>query len=55
MESAVIVRIGARLSGLLRRRDPLAGRVKLSGLQFLGCGITGVAAVLLGRRGRGRR
>ena len=51
MESAVIVRIAERLSRLLRRRDPLAGRVKLSGLQFFGCGIGGVASALLGRRG----
>jgi phytoene/squalene synthetase len=51
MESAVIVRIAERLSRLLRRRDPLAGRVKLSGLQFLGCGVTGIASTLLGRRG----
>ena len=50
MESAVIVRIAERLSRLLRRRDPLAGRVKLSGLQFLGCSVTGVVSVLLGRR-----
>jgi hypothetical protein len=50
MESAVIVRIAVRLSRLLRRRDPLAGRVKLSGLQFLGCGVSGVASALLGGR-----
>jgi hydroxysqualene synthase len=50
MESAVIVRIADRLSRRLRRRDPLAGRVKLSKLQFLGCGVAGIAAVLLGRR-----
>lgn len=50
MESAVIVRIAERLSRLLRRRDPLAGRVKLSGRQFLGCGLRGVAWALLGGR-----
>src|SRR5262249_54609686 len=50
MESAVIVRIAERLSRLLRADDPLAGRVKLSGLQFLGCGLSGVAKVLLSRR-----
>jgi squalene synthase HpnC len=49
MESAVIVRIAERLSRLLRRRDPLAGRVKLSGLQFAGCGATGIARALLRR------
>ncbi len=54
MESAVIVRIAEQLSRLLRRRDPLAGRVKLSGLQFLGCGVTGIGWALLGSRGEGR-
>jgi squalene synthase HpnC len=49
MESAVIVHIAERLSRLLRRRDPLAGRVKLSGLQFAGCGLTGVARALFRR------
>jgi squalene synthase HpnC len=49
MESAVIVRIAERLSRLLRRRDPLAGRVKLSGLQFAGCGVAGIAQALLRR------
>lgn len=38
MESAVIVRIAEKLSALLRRRDPLAMRVKLSKPAFLGCG-----------------
>jgi squalene synthase HpnC len=49
MESAVIVRIAERLSRLLRERDPLAGRVKLSGLQFAGCSLTGIARTLLRR------
>jgi squalene synthase HpnC len=49
MESAVIVRIAERLSRLLRRHDPLAGRVRLSGLQFAGCGIAGIARALLRR------
>jgi hydroxysqualene synthase len=49
MESAVIVRIAEQLSRLLRRRDPLAGRVKLSSLQFAGCAITGIAGALLRR------
>ena len=47
MESAVIVRIALRLSRLLRRKDPLASRVQLSKLQFLGCAAGGVAGVLL--------
>ena len=42
MESAVIVRIAEKLSALLRRRDPLAGRVKLSRAAFVGCGLYGV-------------
>ncbi|MGE0121186.1 MAG: squalene synthase HpnC [Dongiaceae bacterium] len=50
MESAVIVGIAERLSRLLRQRDPLAGRVKLSGPQFLACGFAGVASGLLRRR-----
>ena len=50
MESAVIVAIAEELSRILRRRDPLAGRVKLSRLQFLACGAAGVAGALLGRR-----
>jgi squalene synthase HpnC len=49
MESAVIARIAERLSRLLRRADPLAGRVRLSGLQFAGCGIAGIARALLRR------
>jgi phytoene/squalene synthetase len=49
MESAVIVRIAERLSRLLRRRDPLAGRVKLSGLQFAGCALAGIVRGLLRR------
>ena len=53
MESEVIVRIAARLSAELRRRDPLAGRVELGKPQFAACGIGGVLSVLL-RRGLGR-
>ncbi|HMA13444.1 MAG: squalene synthase HpnC [Bacteroidota bacterium] len=53
MESAVIVRLARRLARHLRRGDPLAGRVALGRLDFLACGVTGVAAVqcarLLGR------
>jgi len=47
MESAVIVRIAEQLSAQLRRRDPLAARVKLSRLAFLGCGIYGILRGLL--------
>jgi squalene synthase HpnC len=49
MESAVIVAIAERLSRLLRRRDPLAQRVQLSKLQFLGCGARGVGQIWLRR------
>ncbi len=49
MEAAVILRIAEALSRLLRRRDPLAGRVQLSRLQFAGCGIIGVARALMRR------
>jgi squalene synthase HpnC len=51
MESAVIVRIAERLSRLLRRRDPLAGQVKLSRMQFLCCALTGIGWGMMGRRG----
>ena len=50
MESAVIVRIAEKLSALLRRRDPLAMRVKLSKLAFLGCGLHGIFRGLLTKR-----
>ncbi|MGH6961329.1 MAG: squalene synthase HpnC [Dongiaceae bacterium] len=50
MESAVIVRIAERLSGLLRRKDPLAGRVALSKPAFLACGVTGVVDAILPSR-----
>lgn len=41
-EAAVIVEIASRLSALLRRRDPLAGTVKLSPLAYGRCVATGV-------------
>ena len=44
MESAVIVRLATRLSALLKRGDPLAGRVALTKLDFVRCGIAGVIA-----------
>ncbi len=49
MESAVILRIAQRLSALLRVRDPLAARVALSRLDFISCGLRGIAGVLAGR------
>jgi squalene synthase HpnC len=49
MESAVIVRLAERLTVLLRRGDPLAGRVALSRLDFLTCGLRGGGGVLLQR------
>jgi squalene synthase HpnC len=49
MESAFIVRIAGRLARLLRRRDPLVGRVVLSKAAFVGCGIEGIVEILLGR------
>jgi squalene synthase HpnC len=42
MESAVIVRLAHRLSARLRKGDPLATRVKLSKLDFLMCGTSGI-------------
>jgi squalene synthase HpnC len=45
IESAFIINIADRLIDLLRRRDPLAGRVELSKVQFLWCGIRGAASV----------
>jgi hypothetical protein len=45
----VILNVAEHLSRLLRRRDPLAGRVRLSAPRFLGCGIAGVARSLVRR------
>lgn len=42
MESAVILHLARRLTRRLRRGDPIAGRVKLSRLDFVGCGVTGI-------------
>lgn len=44
MESAVIVRLAARLSTLLKRGDPIAGRVALTKSDFVRCGIGGAIA-----------
>ncbi len=58
MESAVILRLAERLTLLLRRGDPLAGRVALGRLDFLLGGLGGVGGVQLKRAlggGRGRQ
>ncbi len=47
MESAAIVRIAARLSAALKRRDPVATRVELSKGQFLWCCAEGAARAWL--------
>jgi squalene synthase HpnC len=44
MESAVIVRLAARLSTLLKRGDPIAGRIALTKADFARCGIAGAVA-----------
>lgn len=50
-ESAVIVKIADRLLDRLEKEDPLHHRVELTPLQFLWCGIRGVAHAWL-KRGR---
>ena len=56
MESAVILRLAERLTVLLRRGDPLAGRVALGRPDFLLSGIGGIGGVLLRRSlGGGRQ
>lgn len=47
MESAAILAIAWRLSALLRRRDPLAGKVKLGRTAYLTCMVQGVWRGLL--------
>ncbi|MEI6558335.1 MAG: squalene synthase HpnC [Rhodospirillaceae bacterium] len=42
MESSVILHLARRLARLLRRDDPLAGRVKLSRADFAVCGLRGI-------------
>lgn len=49
-ESAVIVRIAFRLTAMLRERDPVAGRVELSRLQYIGCGLGGLIQVIFGSK-----
>jgi squalene synthase HpnC len=42
LESAVIIDIAENISVLLRRRDPLAGRVRLGLFGFFACGLRGI-------------
>lgn len=44
MEASVIVRLADRLITLLRNGDPIAGRVALTKMDFVVCGIRGVIA-----------
>ncbi len=46
MESAVILRLALRLSNRLRTEDPLAKKVALHKIDFLDCGLRGVASVI---------
>ena len=55
MESAIIVCLAGRLTALLRRGDPLAGRVALGRLDFVLCGLGGAGGVLLQRALSGGR
>lgn len=54
MESAAIVRIAIKLTKALQARDPVAGRVQLTKLQFMGCCAMGVIGVLLSPRPKRR-
>jgi len=45
----VIYRIAVRLTRLLRRNDPVAGRVALSPFSFFLCGVEGVSSVFFNR------
>jgi len=49
MESAIIVLLARRLAALLRRGDPLAGRVALGRADFALCGVKGALGVQLSR------
>ena len=55
MEAAIIVHLAHRLAALLRRGDPLAGRVGLSKLDFARCGVLGVWTGLVSSRQARRR
>lgn len=46
METAVITRLADRLLVLLRKHDPVAGRVALKKTDFISCGVRGVLAGL---------
>lgn len=46
METAVIARLADRLLVLLRKHDPVAGRVALKKIDFVSCGVRGVLAGL---------
>ncbi len=50
-QTATITALAARLSRRLRTEDPLAGRVKLSKMDFMGAGLTGLRALLTPGRG----
>ena len=50
-ETAVITALATRLAARLRHEDPLAGRVKLSKLDFAMAALTGLRALLTPRRG----
>ncbi len=49
MESAIIVRLAGRLTALLRAGDPVAGRIALSRLDFVSCGLRGAGGEILHR------
>lgn len=50
MEAATIVRLALRLTALLRRGDPVAGRVALGKADFARCALGGIGDGLFGRR-----
>ena len=50
METAGVVNIAKKLNQMLRCRDPLAERVKLTKIQYAVCGIVGASKVFLSRR-----
>ena len=49
-ESEIIVRIALKLCHQLATRDPVAERVRLTRLQYLACGASGISAILRTRR-----
>jgi squalene synthase HpnC len=54
LETSVIVEIAVRLCAHLRRRDPLAERVKLKPVELALCGAKGVVGVLASRLAKDR-